>query len=723
MRRYSNLCVFAAAMVFAAACGNKDKGGSSGTNENNFSNKGSDTPTGFGNGGVLKPTANFTGAGSLFVVDPSQQGGTALIEQHNKTAKKIGAPQLALEDINFDTIEIANELDLADGTDTSTTDGTDSLLKEDSSGEITEALTTTVSNGTEGGSTPTLPKVLTLAVSPAPYNEIFVHFENAFRFKEPTSTSKPIEGDQRLDGTFCQLFRVKGGDLATLKTTAPTADNLECLDFNHFINNWNAGRLSVFQFDTSGNVYYPGGIPNSPKVVVYKWDRTNGALTEMINSNICVQDFLVTKTGGMFYTGTSSCNGGGGPSNGGFFRYLNSSGLIEIARNWYNFIYEPSTTSTGDQAVFFGPDPTTSSTASWNSACLFKFDPAGGSTMAARTSSVITCGNNIWDWIQMNRKADTDTYGSGFKDGADATDAYKTEFSSRCTSSGQIFAGGGSQISAISQDSTGQVYVIGNVRKKNAGTVTCAVEVRGPHCKNGDGDPDTTYTTSSDCTTAGGTWVDSGYCSSFTGTTTPVTSSGCFTASGTWNRNNENYSSVKTKICTASGAITQKNWWSSDNTKSFQTTTSSTANTMKFRLNNMSCQPPNSTSNGDQWTSEYQGLGKVNSTALTLSLLSGTDEQAIKLWVINDVVYYSSFNSTSGHYLLRMWDGSKAVTMVDNFETYHLNAASDSSELYYDGLDFSDNTYNFGTILKASPYTRNKNVDLTGALKMVVLMP
>ena len=163
-------------------------------------------------------------------------------------------------------------MELADDTSTSTSteDGTNSLQKADSSGNITNALTTTATS--VQGPPPQLPKILTLAVSPAPYNEIFVHFENAFRFKEPSGNTTQTQGDPRLDGTYCQLFRVKGGDLETLKTTAPTSDNLECLDFEHFVNNWNASRLSVFQFDSSGNVYFPGAIPNSPKMVVYKWD-------------------------------------------------------------------------------------------------------------------------------------------------------------------------------------------------------------------------------------------------------------------------------------------------------------------------------------------------------------------------------------------------------------------------------------------------------------------
>jgi len=158
---------------------------------------------------------------------------------------------------------------------------------------------------------------------------------------------------------------VKGGSVAQLQAEPPSEENLECLDNRHFINNYNGTRSSVFQFDSSGNVYYPGELPDSHGVmVVYKWHRSNGALTEMINANICVQDFLVTPSGGLFYTGMSSCNMGGS-SNGGFFRYVSGNGtLTQIAQNWWNFIFNPLYTSSSDKAVFFGPNPTSASVAS-----------------------------------------------------------------------------------------------------------------------------------------------------------------------------------------------------------------------------------------------------------------------------------------------------------------------------------------------------------------------
>ena len=103
--RLSRLSIFAMLLTLAASCGDKGKGGSTGSNAS-FNGSG-------GNGGILKPTANFVGAASLFVVDPSQSSSAALIEQHNKTAKKVGAPQLKLEEFDFkyEYIEIASELE------------------------------------------------------------------------------------------------------------------------------------------------------------------------------------------------------------------------------------------------------------------------------------------------------------------------------------------------------------------------------------------------------------------------------------------------------------------------------------------------------------------------------------------------------------------------------------------------------------------------------------
>lgn len=692
--RYYKITILPLILITAISCDKKND------------NHGGDGGGYYNGNAVILPQVDVSGALGLLVVDNSSTNNASVQAAfHNKTAALIGAPLIHADDISL----MSSRFDQK-----TSEDGTGSLKKTDSDGNVSAAISVPGATSTQGGPQ-SLPKISTIAVSPV--GEIFIHFENPFRHKTPESNNP--QSDPWSDGTYCQLFRVKGGTVEALKTTPPTGANLECLDYEHFVNNWQAQRNSVFQFDADGNVYYPGQIPNSPKMVVYKWNRVTGALTEMINSNICVQDFLVTKLGGLFYTGTSSCNGGGS-SSGGFFRYVATSGaLTEIARDWWNFIYEPVTTGTTDKAVFFGPDPTSASTASWNSACLFNFDPNGGSTTAARTSNVITCGNNIWDWVQMRRTEDIATYGQGYNNNQTASAAYKTEFASRCPSSGQVFAGGGSQISAIKQDSTGQIYVIGNVRKKNAGVLTCDLELRGPHCKLS-GMPNLTYTTESTCTGAGGAWIDSGRC----GNGSSTTSTACFAAPATWYRDSTWYSGVTTSICTAAGEISATNWWSANNSLSYQSAANSVENVLKFKINNLNCNPPASSSNGDQWTSEYRGLAKVNLASKTLSLVSTTTEQAINLWLVSDKVYYSSYDTGAGQYQLNYFDGSSSHVMASNFEIYHLNSSglSDGS-LYFDGLDFSNNTYTFGTILSAAPYTRTQRTGLTGTLKTIVILP
>ncbi len=607
----------------------------------------------------------------------------------------------------------------------SSTDGDGSLAKVDASGEVKSA----ISSGSEEDADskdntgwcckPTLPAVKTIAVSPA--KEIYLHFEYPFTYKTPEDgdwgkANNPSSGNQ------CQIFKVKGGTIDELINNPPTdAGNLECLDNLHFVDSWQAQRNSVFQFDADSNVYYPGSIPNGQgKMVVYK--RTpDGKVTEMINSNICVQDFLVTKTGGVFYTGNSNCQNGGGGSSGGFFRYVSpSSSIIEIARDWWNFVFEPSATATGDKAVFFGPDPRSSQTASWDSACLFDFDPNGGSTASQRITPAITCGSDIWSWINMSRSQDITAFGRGYTSGnSSPDDAWISEYKSRCESSGKVFAGGGSQITSIKQTSTGEIYVIGQVRKKKEGELSCSLSVRGPHCLL-NGTPylpgDATYGTSATCLSASGSWVvDSGYCND----QTKSTESTCRAAS-TWHYRDANYNSTVSELCgqlsTNSQMRTQSN---------MPDVSASVAEpTTLFSRGWLNCQVKGSDggSNNNNWTDEYKGLAKVDTTSKTLSLLSGTDEQAINLWLIDDAPYFSAFNTTDGKYYLKKYENGGAVAVASDFEAYNLSPSGESGKLYYDGLDFSTNAYSFGTMLVAEPYTRTIKTGLTGTVKTIVIL-
>ncbi len=332
---------------------------------------------------------------------------------------------------------------------------------------------------------------------------------------------------------------MSGGTLDELLVSSPERDNLECIDNKHFIHHWGRSNDRIFQFNNDGDLYFPGSLPHSGETVVYRRSRDGETIDEVINANICVQDYLITGMGGVFYTGQtcSSDNGGGG----GFFRYVEpgtGGQILEIARDWWNFIYDTAVTETSnnnnetettdsevvDTAVFFGPDPRNATTASWETACLFNFNPSE-TDPTSRISEVITCadGHGIWNWLELRRSVDVEAYGEGYHNytGNDSSFspsvAWKKEYRRRCESKEEVFAGGGSQISAIKQTSKGEIYVIGNIRKKNEGALSCSVEFQGPHCTL-DGIPtlldssDAAYSKTT-CEADSGLWVNKGRCS------------------------------------------------------------------------------------------------------------------------------------------------------------------------------------------------------------------
>ncbi|MBI2603662.1 MAG: hypothetical protein HYW48_11475 [Deltaproteobacteria bacterium] len=650
-----------------------------------------------------------------------------------------------------------------------------------------------------------LPNIMTIAL--APTGEVYLHFERGFIYRDAPQDADPWDYS---NGYQCQIFKVKGGTIEELLAKTPEKNNLECLDNAHFIDNWRNTSNNVFQFDADGNVYFPASNPQNGKMVVYKRTRDGSNTTEVINANICIEDYLVTKTGGVFYTGHTCQDKSGGNGTGGFFRYVNPTGQVtEIARDWWNFIFdtkvETNDSGSSDTAVFFGPDPRQSTTASWNSACLFDFDPTG-STPSTRIGEVITCGNDIWRWMDMRRTNDVTSYGEGFNNytGTDQffspSLAWKTEYKQRCESSDHVFAGGGSQISSIKQDSTGQVYVIGNIRRKIAGTLYCNVEIRGPHCVI-DGLPVITYTsgstsetldTQTKCNNRNGTWVDKGYCS-----TNLTQSADCLNYDRTWNAttnvcsnttytNKENctpewrtesiwYQNVTGALCTSSETGSRATWWDWDHKNNvfakYESTTASAKTTLsaKFLVRNFSCSPQSTSSSGDEWTNETRSLARVDSSRATLIPLSTDNEQAINLWIAGDQPYYSSFDTSSGKYLLsglassgtcvnssvssesscsgtsKTWEGSRCIdgnyttqttceaasllwlpvnpyTIMEDFEVYNLAEGASSTELFADGLDFTTNQYKFGTI-DTTTKSLTLKTGLTGTVRTIVIFP
>lgn len=660
-------------------------------------------------------TADFTSAVGVLVVDASNMG-------------------LRLK--GFENASFMLQGTGGNGGGNQNENGDGSLVKVDGNGEVKSALSSgpDADDGQNNCCKMEIPRVQTIAVSPS--KEIYLHFERPFVYKNPENSADWSKVWDTSNGYQCQIFKVKGGNIDELRSEAPNIDegNLECLDNLHFVDSWQASRNSVFQFDQDSNVYYPGSLPNGGgKMVVYKYNAATKQASEVINSNICVQDFLVTKAGGVFYTGTSSCNGNGG-GDGGFFRYVSPASQVrEIARDWWNFVFEPVEGASGDQAVFFGPDPRSATTASWNSACLFNFDPAAGTSAAQSISEKITCGADIWSWINLSRPQDISTYGNYNTGSSSLPDAWVEEYKDRCTSTGNVFAGGGSQISSIKQDSTGQVYVIGKVRKKKEGSLTCSLSVKGPHCAIA-GAPylpgHSSYGTEASCQAAGGSWViNEGHCSG-----TKSTRDECLDDTGTqtWWYHEVQYNNIASDYC-GDSASSNPNYVAALHTVEVKDEESGTVGaaataeaSTKFHRGWLGCQVKSAGgSNMNEWTDEYKALAKVDNASKTLQLLSSTDEQAINLWLISDVPYYSSFNTTQGKYFLKRWDSGSgsALAVAENFEAYNLSDSNEDGKLFYDGLDFGSNSYSFGTLLETAPYTRTIKTGLTGTVKTIVILP
>lgn len=189
------------------------------------------------------------------------------------------------------------------------------------------------------------------------------------------------------------------------------------------------------------------------------------------------------------------------------------------------------------------------------------------------------------------------------------------------------------------------------------------------------------------------------------------------------------YNNVATPICgETSNVPTNKRIWDWDVTSEVVTIngTSSTAGTPYYSSDWWNCSPETSASNngggGDQWLEEYKSLAQVNESTKSLELRSGVDEQAIQLWLIDDVPYYSSYNTTQGKYYLKRYYNGQVQTVAENFETYNLSEGNSADSFYYDGLNFETNEYSFGTINKTT-FDMTKKTGLTGQVKMIVKLP
>ena len=594
------------------------------------------------------------------------------------------------------------------------------LKKIDSEGKVGSAV-----ESKTGEWAPSIPIVKSIGISPN--KDVYIQFERNFVYRttddnggscsDPWSASSPCS---------CQLFKLNSTLTEWTSGTASSEfDNLECIDNEHRLDSWNQTG-GTFQFDSSSNVYFMAGFENAPGTILYKVSSTKVdgkyVKTEMVNKSICIRDWRVTDGGGLFYVG-ENCIDGQWSGSGAFFRYVSPSGvLVEIARNWWEYTFQPIEGVSGDQVLFFGPDPDSSSVAAWDSTCLFKFDPALAS--GSRGTKLVSCNQHIWDWLELKRSEDIAIYGNHQR-WQNPPAAWRSEYKNRCLNDSDTFIGGnsGTPVKSIVQDASGKAYIVGDISKKNAGEYSCSLEIKGNHCvinsipvlrRNA-----TDNYTNSTCTTDGGTWTRNGWCEGGNSESTPSTCTGTWKDYGTW------YNNIKYKIANTDNVTTYETGHVclevGDNNSSFAgdlAISDDNVTTMKLKINNFDCSQP---SNG--WTTSYKGLAYVNPTTKMLDLKSATTEQVTEMWLIKDSLYYSSY--ASKYLFMKNVDNSTNTTLLSDLEVYHAGPSPKKSGwVFFDGLDFTNNSYTLGdlnpgaTDVKASI---EKVTGLTGRIKSMVI--
>jgi len=594
------------------------------------------------------------------------------------------------------------------------------LKKIDSDGTVGSAV-----ESKTGEWAPSIPIVKSIGISPN--KDVYIQFEHNFVYRttddnggscsDPWSASSPCS---------CQLFKLKSTLTEWTSGTASSEfDNLECIDNEHRLDSWSQTG-ATFQFDSSSNVYYMAGFENAQGTILYKVSPTKVdskyVKTEMVNKSICIRDWRVTDGGGLFYVG-ENCIDGQWSGSGAFFRYVSPSGvLVEIARNWWEYTFQPIEGVAGDQVLFFGPDPDSSSVAAWDSTCLFKFDPALAS--GSRGTKLVSCNQHIWDWLELKRSEDIAIFGNHQR-WQNPPSAWRSEYKNRCLNNSDTFIGGnsGTPVKSIVQDASGKAYIVGDISKKNAGEYSCSLEIKGNHCvinsipvvrRNA-----TDNYTNSTCTTDSGTWTRNGWCEGGNSESTPSTCTGTWKDYGSW------YNNIKYKIANTDNVTTYETGHvcleDGDNSSSFAgglTLSDDNVTTMKLKINNFDCSQPS-----DGWTTSYKGLAYVNPTTKMLDLKSATTEQVTEMWLIKDSLYYSSY--ASKYLFMKNVDNSTNTTLLSDLEVYHAGPSPKKSGwVFFDGLDFTNNSYTLGDLNPGATDVKSsieKVTGLTGRIKSMVI--
>jgi hypothetical protein len=520
-----------------------------------------------------------------------------------------------------------------------------------------------------------LPRVTAVGLSPD--GSVYILFERSFFYRQP-SAAEMVDGfDPFAPGSpyRCQLFRANG-NWQTGGAAQPALAELECVTSEYEIHTWDARR--VMQFDASGKLYFRAAAPGTSKEVFYQYNPVTKELSEKVNGNICWRDVQVTPRGSMFYTGTSNTNGD--CSGTSFFRYVSQDNhLTEIARDWWNFKYvaeQDPEDPTNERIIFYGPDPNATGESGWQTACLYRYNPAL-SDATARTQKLVECVTDPGSYIYGNNNG-----GPGQVAAED-----RPAFGERCTSEGQLFVGG-EGVTGLSQLQDGTLFVVGSFQKKLAGEVRCGFDINGvDHCASLNPE----HSTRDLCETAGFAWHQlQPHC------------------------NDPQFTTMETCVYPAQ--------WQGGGGGSFDHHDASGAACLTvregFSRGYMDCRTPGSSAqNGPQPPSnlvqKVEGLAYlvpgVEGGLSQLRLLSDPGEVVERYWALEGAngpeLYYSVYSG--GEYSLRLAtqtkDAEDNVTVerrviLEDFEVYNLQRdPSSAGRIMFDALQFSTNEYLFGS--------------------------
>jgi hypothetical protein len=460
------------------------------------------------------------------------------------------------------------------------------------------------------------------------------------------------------------------------------------------------------QFDASGKLYFRAATPGVSKEVFYAYDPQTRLLSEKVNGNICWRDVQVTPRGSLFYTGISGTNGD--CSGTSFFRYVSADNrLTEIARDWWNFKYlaeQDPEDPTNERIIFYGPDPNATTGSGWESACLYRYNPAIADP-ALRTEKLVECVSNAYNYV----------YGGTNQGPTPVSDADLPSFTQRCESDGQLFVGG-EGVTGLSQLRDGTLFVVGKFQKKVAGEVHCGLDVNVDHCDS----VDPAHVDKATCETAGHQWLSAnGYCSNDLYSNQPD----CQANSAVWNFGVgfRHYDQLSGAACTTPRE--------------------------GFTRPYLECRTPGQVQPGPSGnlSQEVDGLAFLtpgSDGALSqLQLLSDPAEQVERYWALDGEngpeLYYSVYNA--GQYNLRLatqvpvGEGQVEIQrrlILADYEVYNLQRdPADPKRVMFDALQFSTNNYLFGSADTTLPTSEEVQASVqavagvSGRVETLILLP